>query len=142
MFIRFTLFLFFYFELYTFEKYPNKPEALLFDWASLALVEAVWASCPCVMALGWGWSWAFFFSHPHVSSFLLFLLCHGTCSDDFSSVPSFLSSVSQPHLLSPSLLLAPLCPVWALAHLLPEAPGRPWPQGPTAVSRLPCCHPS
>lgn len=57
---------------------------------------------------------------------------------------SFLSSVSQPHLLCPSLLRGPLpCPVWALTHLpLPEAPGRPRAQGLTAACRSPCCRPS
>lgn len=57
---------------------------------------------------------------------------------------SFLSSVSQPHLLCPSLLRGPLpCPVWAPTHLpLPEAPGWPRAQGLTLACRSPCCRPS
>lgn len=144
MFIRFTLFLFFYLELYTFEKYPNKPEALLLTGPAFALVWRLWGapSCPSVTALGGGWSWDLVCSHPMcpVSCFSFSIM--GMVLMTSSSVPSFVSSVSQLHLLSPSLLLVPLYPVWALTHLLPEALGRPWPRGPTAVSRSPYCHPS
>lgn len=60
------------------------------------------------------------------------------------SALSFLSSVSQPRLLSPFLLLAPPpCPVWAPTHPpLPEAPGQPLAQGGTTARRSPCCRPS
>lgn len=72
------------------------------------------------------------------------LACGALLMTSPQSPLSFLSSVSQPHLLCPSLLRGPLpCPVWAPTHLpLPEAPGRPRAQGLTAACRSPCCRPS
>lgn len=72
-------------------------------------------------------------------------LCMWCARDDSClSALSFLSSVSQPHLLCPPLLRGPPpCPVWAPTRPpLPEAPGWPRALGLTAACGSPCCRPS